>query len=261
MFENENLSKKKADLASIQNVLAEKLENQAKIEILEMQKSYLLAENARGEKNIELKEVKMPASVLKFNSKKLLAFREEYNLAIKKQGHISFLRKIMFMFKYKILDFSFYNIKPEILEKALNEVYNDLKIDEIDGEIKLLKNNLDKSKIDNEIEKIKERSMEILKCGLYECFKNSEEMNSSQEEGENEPLKKKRNYPIVTSSRDFFINSIDNNYIFDYVILDEASDMDIVLGVLALRRGRNVIVIDDLNEMQKNWTMQQLMGS
>lgn len=249
-YESENLSEKKADLVSIQNWLVENLKNQAEIESLEIQKSNLLTENASIEKAIGSKEVKIPASVLNFNPEKLLALKEEYSMIIKKQGRISFFRKIMFIFKYNILDFGFYNIKFEILEKALNEVYNDLKIDEIDKKIKLIKNNLDKSKIDSEIKKIKEKSMEILKCGIYECLKNSEEMNTSKEEGESEPLKKKRNYPIVTSAIDFFINSIDNNYIFDYVILDEASDMDIVTGVLAFARGKNIIVIDDLNELQ-----------
>lgn len=249
-YEHENLSNKKAELVSIQNGLVERLENQAKIESLEIQKTYLLAENARLEKVIEPNEVKIPDSVLKFSPEKLLAFKEEYSLIIKKHGHISFFRKIMFIFKYNILDFNLYNIKFEILEKALNEVYNDLKMDEIDEEIKSIKNNLDKGKIDIEIEKIKEKSMEILKCSLYECFKNSEEMRTSKEEGESESLKKRRSYPIVTSAIDFFINSIDNNCIFDYVILDEASDMDIVTGVLAFARGKNIIVIDDLNELK-----------
>lgn len=249
-FENENLSEKKAALVNSQNGLVEKLKSQGKIESLEIQKSYLLTENANLEKAIESNEVKIPDSVLNFSSEKLLALKEEYSSIIKKQGHISFFRKIMFIFKYNILDFSFYNIKPELLEKTLNEVYNDLKIDEIDEEIKLLQSNLDKSKIDSEIEKIKEKSMEILKCGLYKCFKNSEEMNISNEEGESEPFKKKRSYPIVTSAIDFFINSIDNECIFDYVILDEASDMDIITGSLAFARGKNIIIIDDLNERQ-----------
>ena len=92
--------------------------------------------------------------------------------------------------------------------------------------------------------------METLKCGLYECFKNIEATNTSKEEGESEPLKEKSNYPIVTAAIDLFINSIDNECIFDYVILDEASDMDIVTGALAFARGKNIIVIDDLNELQ-----------
>lgn len=249
-FESENLSNKKEDFVSIQKGLVEKLENQVKVESLAIQKSYLLTEKASFKKDIESKELKIPVSMLNFSPEKILAFKDEYSLIIKKQGHISFLRKIMFIFKYNILDFGFYNIKFEVLENILNEVYNDLKIDAIDEEIKLLKNNLDKSKMDNEIEKIKERSMEILKCGLYECFKNSEEMNTSKEEEESETLKKKINYPIVTSAIDFFINSIDNKCIFDYVILDEASGMDIVTGVLAFARGKNIIVIDNLNEQK-----------
>jgi len=261
-FMNENLSNLKADLISIQNELVEKLEDQNGIEILEMQKSYLFSENASLEKVNGKEKVKMPASVLNFNPDKILAFMEEYKSIIKKQGHISFLQKIIFIFKYGVLDFDFYNIKLEILEKTLNEVYNDLKIDEIDEKIKSLRDNLDKNKINSEIEKFKEKSMEVLKCGLYKYFKNSEAANTSQEEGENGSLKKKINYPIVTSAIDFFINSVDNN-IFDYVILDEASNMDIVTGALAFARGRNITIVDDLIERQTEFDkalVDELMG-
>ncbi|EKQ57342.1 MULTISPECIES: hypothetical protein [unclassified Clostridium] len=249
-FMNENIPKIKADLVSIQNELVKNLENQARVEILEMHKSYLLSENSSLEKSFGKKEVKIPAFPLSFSPEKLLDFREEYSSIIKKQGQISFLQKIIFIFKYSILDFGFYNIKLEILERALNEVYNNLKIDETDEEIKLLKSNLDKSKLNSEMEKIKEKSMEALKCGLYEAFKNNEAMNTLNEEGEKGTLKEKRNHPILTSAVEFFINSTDNNSIFDYVILDEASNMDIVTGALAFARGRNIIIIDDLNERQ-----------
>lgn len=250
-YGNQNLASNKSALFSVQNSLVNKLENQAKIEELEVQKTYLLAENIELEKSIESNKVKMPDSVLSFNPEKLLAFKEEYKSIIEKQGHISFFKKIMFIFKYNILDFSFYNIAPEILEKVLNQSYNNLKIDKVDEEIKLLHSNLDKSKIQMEIEQFKEYSMEILKSGLYEYYMNSEEMKDSQEEGENENSKQKINYPILTAARDSFINLIEKNNIFDYVILDEASDMDIVTGALALARCRNVILIDDLNELQK----------
>lgn len=249
MFGNQNIADKKEECLNIQNELVEKLENIAKIESLEKEQTYLLAENAKVEKELQSKEVNITSAILKFNQEKLLAFKEEYISIIKKQGHIGFFTKIMFIFKYSIWDFSFYDVNPDLLEKAIEEVYNDRKIDEINEEIKSLKNALDKNKIDGEIEKIQEKSMELLKCGLYENFKFIEEINTSQEE-ENEPIKKKVNYPILTSVRDFFINSIYDNCIFDFVILDEAADMDIVTGVLALARGRNIIVVDDLNEIK-----------
>lgn len=248
-FENENLSLKKSALVSAQNGLVGRLENYAKIEGLEAQKAHLISENAEIRKAIESNEVKIPAFVLNFSPEKLLLFKEEYSSIIEKQGHISFFKKIMFIFKYNIYDFGFYNIEPEMLEKVLNEAYNDLKIDEIDIEIKSLQNNLDKNKINMEIEQFKEKSMEVLKSGLYEYFKNSKEMNITKEEGENEILREKRNYPILISARDFFV-TINNNCIFDYVILDDASDMDIVTGALTFARGKNVILIDDLNEMR-----------
>lgn len=140
----------------------------------------MISENAELRKAIESNEVKIPDSVLNFSSEKLLAFKEEYSSIIEKQGHISFFKKIIFIFKYNIYDFGFSNIQPKILEKILNEVYNDLKIDDINIEIKSLQNNLDRNKIDMEIEQFKEISMEVLKNCLYECFKNTKESEDNK---------------------------------------------------------------------------------
>ncbi|WP_160690389.1 hypothetical protein [Clostridium sp. C2-6-12] len=249
-YENEKLAMKKSDLLSLENWLVKKLEDQNKIESLEIQKSNLISENIELKEAVESNEVKIPPNVLNFSTEKLLAFKEEYSSIIEKHGHINFFRKIMFIFKYNIVDFSFYNIKPEILEKVLSEAYNNLKIDEIDIEIKSLQNNLDKNKTNMEIEEFKEKSIEVLKSAIYEYLKNSKEINMAEIEGEEETLNKKINYPILTSEREFFINTINNNCIFDYVILDEASDMDIVSGALAFARGKNIIIIDDLNEIE-----------
>jgi superfamily I DNA and/or RNA helicase len=39
------------------------------------------------------------------------------------------------------------------------------------------------------------------------------------------------------------------NYLFDYVIIDEASQVDIVTGALALSCAKNVVIVGDLKQL------------
>ncbi|WP_220359416.1 DEAD/DEAH box helicase [Alkalilimnicola ehrlichii] len=58
-----------------------------------------------------------------------------------------------------------------------------------------------------------------------------------------------RRYPIIGSSTHSIVNSIGNGAVLDYVIIDEASQQDIVPGVLALSCARNLIVVGDRKQL------------
>ncbi|HFK4062907.1 TPA: AAA domain-containing protein [Kluyvera ascorbata] len=56
-------------------------------------------------------------------------------------------------------------------------------------------------------------------------------------------------YPIIGSSTHSIINSLSAGTLLDYVIIDEASQQDIVPGILALACARNVIVVGDRKQL------------
>lgn len=56
-------------------------------------------------------------------------------------------------------------------------------------------------------------------------------------------------YPIIGSSTHSIINSLAGGVLLDYVIIDEASQQDIVPGILALACARNVIVVGDRKQL------------
>lgn len=56
-------------------------------------------------------------------------------------------------------------------------------------------------------------------------------------------------YPIIGSSTHSIINSLSNGVLLDYVIIDEASQQDIVPGILAFACARNVIVVGDRKQL------------
>ena len=56
-------------------------------------------------------------------------------------------------------------------------------------------------------------------------------------------------YPIILSTTHALRRSIPQNYLLDYVIIDEASQVDLITGVLAFSCCRNVIVVGDTKQL------------
>lgn len=58
-----------------------------------------------------------------------------------------------------------------------------------------------------------------------------------------------RRYPIVGSSSHSIVNSLKKGTVLDYVIIDEASQQDIVPGILALGCARNLVIVGDRKQL------------
>ncbi|MBN7770982.1 DUF2726 domain-containing protein [Marinobacter daepoensis] len=58
-----------------------------------------------------------------------------------------------------------------------------------------------------------------------------------------------RRYPIVGSSTHSIINSLGDGTVLDYAIIDEASQQDIVPGILALGCARNLVIVGDRKQL------------
>ncbi|WP_425862769.1 AAA domain-containing protein [Arthrobacter sp. TWP1-1] len=59
-----------------------------------------------------------------------------------------------------------------------------------------------------------------------------------------------RDYPVILSTCHSLGNSLPEGYLLDYLIIDEASQVDLLAAGLALKKARNVIVVGDLQQLQ-----------
>ena len=58
-----------------------------------------------------------------------------------------------------------------------------------------------------------------------------------------------KTFPVILSTTHALRLSIPQNYLLDYVIIDEASQVDLITGVLALSCCRNVIIVGDTKQL------------
>ena len=58
-----------------------------------------------------------------------------------------------------------------------------------------------------------------------------------------------KDYPVILSTTHSIMNSISENYLFDYLIIDEASQVDLVTASLALACCKNVVIVGDVKQL------------
>ncbi|AMB85596.1 helicase [Pseudomonas agarici] len=97
------------------------------------------------------------------------------------------------------------------------------------------------------LEELTSASMAHLKHHLYQHAGVHQEFDSDSYRNNFDKFLKR--YPILGSSTHSIINSISRGALLDYVIIDEASQQDIVPGILALGCARNLIVVGDRKQL------------
>lgn len=58
-----------------------------------------------------------------------------------------------------------------------------------------------------------------------------------------------KTFPVILSTTHSLRRSIPQNYLLDYVIIDEASQVDILTGILAFSCCRNVVIVGDIKQL------------
>ena len=249
-LDNEKLEKVKADLISSQKSLEEMLEKKNKLAVLKIEKSNLITENGHFEKYNNEDKFELSRSLSRQSADKIISLLLEYNMLMEEHGYIKFLYKLKFLITHSIWNFGFYDNSPEIIEKYLKQLYYKLKLEELNKEIQILEKILDKYNFDNEMKKYSENSMTVLKHTLYKRFNKSKDRIVFNDD----VLWKKfgdfiNEYPVMLSTTHSLRKCASENYLFDYVIIDEASQVDIVTGALAFSCAKNVVIVGDLKQL------------
>ena len=187
----------------------------------------------------------------KMNSKKWLelwsAVEDSFTLS-----RIGFIFKIRALFKYGIIDWNFYeNADLKLLDEVKSLFYRS-RISELEEQISFLEKSLEKSG-EEEQDRYTDVSMLLFKCYLQKKYKNKQSRRIFQkdelEKAKNIEKEFLREYPVVLSSTFSATIAIGKDALFDYVIMDEASQADIVTGALSLYCAKNAVIVGDTKQL------------
>ena len=164
----------------------------------------------------------------------------------------SFLFKLKLLIKYRIFQFSLYKNPIDTIILLLQKYFYKQKEKEVSSQIKILEDSLKDFNFDNSMRLFSEKSMFLFKTFLANKYKfNSERMKFSSDVlwKSNEFNTFVEEYPVVLSTTHSLRNCMANGKLYDYLIIDESSQVDIVAGSLALSCAKNVVIVGDLKQL------------
>lgn len=185
----------------------------------------------------------------KLSSTRWMELWQECQFLSEEKQIISLWFKIKGLFKYGIVDFVFYKQDITKIITTFQDMYyrkkNDELLDEI-SEIEKYLSCVDKGLLDD----LCKQSMEMLKDILAKRYgKREKRVHFTENDLWKNPSAVLAEYPVILSTTFSSRNSLSKEVVYDYLIIDEASQVDIATGALALSCARNVVIVGDTKQL------------
>jgi hypothetical protein len=133
----------------------------------------------------------------------------------------------------------------------LQAAYYDSRIGELEKQIEQAAGHLAGNDFPALEEELRQLSRQSLNAGLYQRYAGVRPQNYSEGSYLRQFTSFTTGYPVVLSTCHSLRRSVPSGYLFDYLIIDEASQVDLLAAGLALSCARNVIVVGDLRQLQQ----------
>ena len=185
----------------------------------------------------------------KLSSKQWMVLWQECRLISEEKTAIGFWFKIKALFKYGVTDWSIYKQDISKIITTFQAMYYRAKQAELSAKIADIEKYLN-SVNKNLLEDLCKQSMVVLKDKLARKYEgNSSRKTFSEDNLWKEPYDVLAEYPVILSTTFSSRNSLNSDVVYDYLIMDEASQVDIATGALALSCARNVVIVGDTKQL------------
>jgi len=154
----------------------------------------------------------------------------------------------IFIFKV-IINKAFYFIEPDMMITVCQKRWYITRIDELKKKISFLQTELDTFDFDEKMKEYTSLSIQLFQGYLAEKFKDGKRQTFNIDD-----LWKKsgifiKDYPVILSTTYSLRSSLSHSVMYDYVIIDESSQVDLATGALALSCARKAVVVGDLKQL------------
>lgn len=184
----------------------------------------------------------------KLSSEKLLLLWIAYeNYGGKKVG---LFKKILLTIRYNRAAVRLFESSPESAIPFLQNLYYQSKISELNSERNSLELQLKDYCFEDKMEKLRKISMAVFRAELAERFLwRLSRHRFEMEDFRRNPNTLMKEYPVVLSTTYSIKGTLSPDFIYDYLIVDEASQVDLATGVLAFCCAKNIVIVGDLKQL------------
>ncbi|MBK24688.1 MAG: DNA helicase [Halobacteriovorax sp.] len=137
----------------------------------------------------------------------------------------------------------------EFLVSEFQKRFYELKKNELGKRIDSISRELERFDFSKKMKVYSEMSLKLFKSSLADKYK-----DGRSKEYEIEDLRKDsesfiKDYPVILSTTYSLRSSLSRDVTYDYVIVDESSQVDLCTGALALSCAKNIVVVGDLKQL------------
>lgn len=135
------------------------------------------------------------------------------------------------------------------LDMALDYLCLSYEKSERDDRIAKLKSYLSTKNYSDENKKLTELSMMLFKAELYDRYAKRERVIFDKDDLWKKPNEFLKEYPVILSTTFSAVSALSRDVRYDYVIMDEASQVDVAGGVLSLSVAKNAVIVGDEKQL------------
>lgn len=135
------------------------------------------------------------------------------------------------------------------LKVQFQRKFYELKIKELKSEIENLNNYLLNYDFASKMKAYSELSAKMFKNYLYKKYSNRNRDTYKLDELKTKAHRFIKDYPVILSTTYSLKNCLASDVMYDYVIIDEASQVDLCTGALALACARKAVIVGDLKQL------------
>ncbi|MHA6533854.1 AAA domain-containing protein [Paenibacillus sp. BAC0078] len=196
---------------------------------------------------------------------RMLEFMKDSHLAVRKGKENGLVYKFKLFVKHGFTELKY--LKEQGADVILNvqRKFYILRIAELSGRIDEIEQELQSASYQPLLEEHQQCSAQLFRHKLYEKYRDLPRVQCNAKD-----YRQSKNfnsfidyYPIVLSTTHSLRNCVPANVLFDYVIIDESSQVDLVTGALALSCCKRAIIVGDTKQLPQIVSMEieQVVGN
>ena len=192
----------------------------------------------------------IPVFSKRTSSAKILRFIAEYELLLTSQSKLGLFKKMGLKLTYGLKNFRFFGQSVDVITPYCQNLYYNCRLGEIKKRKAELETELSAFDFDAKMKRHSSLSMTAFKASLAKKYGSMRE----RKHYDTDDLWKNseafiRDYPVVLSTTYSLRASLSSKFVYDYVIVDEASQVDLVTGALALSCAKKAVIVGDLKQL------------
>lgn len=244
----EQLKKAESEVQNLDSILTRCFQYRNRLATLktELSDAELEFSHIKAEQPIEqnIKSVLDKKFYRKWNFGKTLKLKNLLS-SIDIKNKLSIINKFRFALQYGLFDFNSISQYSEELPIYINHKFYELYIEKIKNEIRDVEIWLISNDEEASLKRFIEKSKEVFNGVLFEKYNRLDKVAFNIKDYRNRFDDFTKRYPVILSSTLSLHTSIPKGYLFDYLIIDESSQVDIIKSAVCFACCRNVVVVGD----------------